>query len=301
MNLTYEEFKITLAAQVTNLVGEEVNVTVHKIQKNNGVLLDAISIMRTGVYAAPSIYLQDLYDHYEHGKNILELANRVIELSEERQMKGILPKDFFMDYHKIKDRICYRVINYEKNQQLLKTVPHRKVLDLAMVYYYLVEPEMLENASVLIRNVDLHRWGVDADEIKARAEVNTPKVEPWQLLSMDELINEVLDDENIRVKSDYFKNDPAPMFILTNKNRYFGAACMFYPQVLEQIADQIKNHFYILPSSIHECIITPVSGGLSQKTLSDMVKEINSTQLEEVDVLSDYAYFYNRDKKELIL
>lgn len=301
MNLTYEEFKITLAAQVTNLVGEEVNVTVHKIQKNNGVLLDAISIMRTGVYAAPSIYLQDLYDHYEHGKNILELANRVIELSEERQMKGILPKDFFMDYHKIKDRICYRVINYEKNQQLLKTVPHRKVLDLAMVYYYLVEPEMLENASVLIRNVDLHRWGVDADEIKARAEVNTPKVEPWQLLSMDELINEVLDDENIRVKSDYLKNDPAPMFILTNKNRYFGAACMFYPQVLEQIADQIKNHFYILPSSIHECIITPVSGGLSQKTLSDMVKEINSTQLEEVDVLSDYAYFYNRDKKELIL
>lgn len=299
--MTYDEFKITLAAQVTNLVGEEVNVNVHKIQKNNGILMDAISIMRTGVYAAPSIYLQDLYDHYEHGKNIMELAKKVIELSEERQIRGILPKDFFMDYHKIKDRICYRVINYEKNQQLLQTIPHRKVLDLAMVYYYLVEPELLENASVLIRNIDLHRWGVDADEIKARAEQNTPKVAPWHLMTMNELMEEIMDGENLHMTTEIFPEDPFTMFVLTNKEKYFGAACMFYPQVLEQIAEQIDNHFYILPSSVHECIITPVSGGFSQKTLSEMVKEINNTQVEEVDRLSDCAYFYNRDKKELVL
>lgn len=299
--MTYDEFKITLAAQVTNLVGEEVNVNVHKIQKNNGILMDAISIMRTGVYAAPSIYLQDLYDHYEHGKNIMELAKKVIELSEERQIRGILPKDFFMDYHKIKDRICYRVINYEKNQQLLQTIPHRKVLDLAMVYCYLVEPELLENASVLIRNIDLHRWGVDADEIKARAEQNTPKVAPWHLMTMNELMEEIMDGENLHMTTEIFPEDPFTMFVLTNKEKYFGAACMFYPQVLEQIAEQIDNHFYILPSSVHECIITPVSGGFSQKTLSEMVKEINNTQVEEVDRLSDCAYFYNRDKKELVL
>lgn len=299
--MTYDEFKITLAAQVTNLVGEEVNVNVHKIQKNNGILMDAISIMRTGVYAAPSIYLQDLYDHYEHGKNIMELAKKVIELSEERQIRGILPKDFFMDYHKIKDRICYRVINYEKNQKLLQTIPHRKVLDLAMVYYYLVEPELLENASVLIRNIDLHRWGVDADEIKARAEQNTPKVAPWHLMTMNELMEEIMDGENLHMTTEIFPEDPFTMFVLTNKEKYFGAACMFYPQVLEQIAEQIDNHFYILPSSVHECIITPVSGGFSQKTLSEMVKEINNTQVEEVDRLSDCAYFYNRDKKELVL
>lgn len=299
--MTYDEFKITLAAQVTNLVGEEVNVNVHKIQKNNGILMDAISIMRTGVYAAPSIYLQDLYDHYEHGKNIMELAKKVIELSEERQIRGILPKDFFMDYHKIKDRICYRVINYEKNQQLLQTIPHRKVLDLAMVYYYLVEPELLENASVLIRNIDLHRWGVDADEIKARAEQNTPKVAPWHLMTMNELMKEITDGDNLHITSEIFPEDPFTMFVLTNKEKYFGAACIFYPQVLEQIAEQIDNHFYILPSSVHECIITPVSGGFSQKTLSEMVKEINNTQVEEVDRLSDCAYFYNRDKKELVL
>lgn len=301
MNLTYEEFKITLAAQVTNLVGEEVNVNVHKVQKNNGVLLDAISIMRTGVYASPSIYLEELYDHYEHGKNIMDLAKKVVDLSEERQLKGVLPKDFFMDYHKIKDRICYRVINYEKNQQLLRIVPHRKVLDLALIYYYFVEPDLLENASVLIRNTDLHRWGIDADEIKSRAELNTPQLQPWQLLSMGELMEDIIGQENLQINSDIFQEDQVPMFVLTNKDKYFGASCMFYPQVLEQIADQIDNHFYILPSSIHECIITPVSEGFSQKSLSKMVDEVNKTQLEEVDVLSDNAYFYNRDKKELTL
>lgn len=301
MNLTYEEFKITLASQVTNLVGEEVNVTIHKVQKNNGILLDAISIMRTGVYTAPSIYLEDLYEHYERGKSILEIAKKVISLSEEGQLKGVLPKDFFMDYNKIKGRICYRVVNYEKNQQFLKTVPHKKVLDLAMIYYYSVEPELLKNASVLIRNIDLQRWGIEADEIKARAEVNTPCVNPWQLITMAELLEQIIEDRNLRVRFELPEDDPINMYIITNQDKYFGASCIFYPQVLEEIAERINNHFYILPSSVHECIIMPAQKGFSQESLSRMVTEINESQLDEVEVLSDQAYFYNSDKKELIL
>lgn len=299
--MTYEEFKITLTAQVTNMVGEEVNVNVRKIQKNNGVFLDAITIMPQGVFAAPSIYLQDLYENYKYGISVAEIAAEVISISEKRQMRRALPDDFFMDYQKVKERICYRVINYEKNRELLKTLPHRKVLDLAMVYYYRVDPELLENASVLIRNVDLQRWEIEEEKIRTQAELNTPRMEPWQLLSMDELMEEIMSQKNVTVKTEFFQNNPPSMFILTNKDKFYGASCILYPDVLERIAEQVHNHFYILPSSIHECIITPVSRGFSQKYLSKMVADINRTQLNEIEVLSDCAYFYNRDKKELVL
>ena len=43
-----------------------------------------------------------------------------------------------------------------------------------------------------------------------------------------------------------------PMQVLSNKERFFGAACMLYPNVLEQIAGDNKEGFFILPSSIHE-------------------------------------------------
>ena len=59
--MTFEEFKIALAAEVANMVGEEVNVTLHKVQKNNGVIMEAISVMEVGKHVSPTIYLDDLY------------------------------------------------------------------------------------------------------------------------------------------------------------------------------------------------------------------------------------------------
>lgn len=37
-----------------------------------------------------------------------------------------------------------------------------------------------------------------------------------------------------------------------NSSKIQGAACMFYPHVLEMIGEILKEDFYILPSSIHE-------------------------------------------------
>lgn len=295
MNLTYEEFKIALTTEVTNMVEQEVNVTLHKVQKNNGVVLDAISVLKPGVYVAPSIYICELYEHYKNGLLLSALAQKVLRLSEEGRLQGIIPPDFFMDYQKIKDRICYRVINYEKNKKLLETVPHKKVLDLAMIFFYSVEPEIVKNASVMIRNVDLQRWGIDAAEIFRRAKENTPRVQPWQLITISELLEQIIDGEELDFTVTYDDGDPIRMYILTNEEKYYGAGCIFYPHLLEKIAQRLENHFYILPSSVHECIIMPASGGFSKESLSALVTEINESQLEEVEVLSDRAYFYNRD------
>lgn len=297
--MTYEEFKIALTAEVVNLVGKEVSVTIHKVQKNNGVLLDAISIIWPETCISPSVYLEPLYEQFQNGDYLCELAHTAIQLAKENPLTGILPDDFFMSYEKVKRRVCYRLVNYEKNEEFLKEIPHDKVLDLAVIYYYSVEPEYLSNASVLIRNIDLQRWNVSAEEVREDAKRNTPYLFDWQLITIWDLMEQMLLDRGVELPSELKEDDSVTMYILTNKEKYFGAACILYPHVLETIAERLKSHFFILPSSIHECIIMPASGLFTQESLSKMITEINKSQVDEIEILSDQAYYYDRDMKKV--
>ena len=56
-----------------------------------------------------------------------------------------------------------------------------------------------------------------------------------------------------------------------------------------------------MPSSIHEVIILPVSMAPSWEELDLIVREMNQTQLDREDVLSDRVYFYCREKEKLML
>ena len=89
------------------------------------------------------------------------------------------------------------------------------------------------------------------------------------------------------------------LFVLTNPMRHFGASCLLYPGILEQIACQLGENFYLLPSSIHETMIVPEGQSPSLETLQEMVKEINETQMDVEEVLSDYVYYYNFQAKAL--
>ena len=63
------------------------------------------------------------------------------------------------------------------------------------------------------------------------------------------------------------------------------------PHPLKEI---LKKDYYILPSSVHEVIIVPYSEIYVCSKLDEMVREINSTQVEEEDVLSNHVYLYDR-------
>ena len=90
------------------------------------------------------------------------------------------------------------------------------------------------------------------------------------------------------------KKDYDQMYVLSNKFRNYGAACIAYPNVLEMIGQILKKDYYILPSSVHEVIIVPYSEIYVCSKLDEMVREINSTQVEEEDVLSNHVYLYDR-------
>ena len=88
-----------------------------------------------------------------------------------------------------------------------------------------------------------------------------------------------------------------PMRILSNRKRVQGAACILYPDVLEQLSAQAGGNLYILPSSIHEVILLADGGGEEPELLKEMIFDVNRTQVEPEEILSDSLYYYDRTNK----
>ena len=101
--------------------------------------------------------------------------------------------------------------------------------------------------------------------------LNTSRKLPYTIQGMEALIAE-LSGSQPRITGEEL------MYILTNEEKYYGAAVILYPHVLNHIAKVLKKNFYILPSSVHECILVPDQGQYSRIELKRMVKEVTAVR-----------------------
>ncbi len=83
------------------------------------------------------------------------------------------------------------------------------------------------------------------------------------------------------------------IYVLTNKNGMFGAAGMLFEEALKMAASKAGGDFYLIPSSIHECLIIPAREGEDWKTLKSILTQINYEIVAEEDILSYSIYKYN--------
>ena len=185
------------------------------------------------------------------------------------------------------------VVNYAMNRELLEDVPHRRFLDLAGILYCDVRNPAFSNAAVLIQNSIAEKWGVSADWLFETARRNMLLYEPAEIWPMGRMLADLrgIPDENTMPEF--------PLYVLTNKSRMFGAACMMYPDVFKNATLEIKGDFYVLPSSIHEVLLLPSDNVFDAEGLGRLVREINENQVEPYEVLSNNVYYYDSEKEEL--
>ena len=119
-------------------------------------------------------------------------------------------------------------------------------------------------------------------------------------MSIGQVIAGLSGDEEIGNMADECRDDEG-MYVLTNEEKYLGAVCVCYPGVLERIADTFGRSFFVLPSSIHECIIVPETGEDFEGDLQEIVREVNRLYVSEEEYLSDNVYYYDRKEKVLWL
>ena len=73
---------------------------------------------------------------------------------------------------------------------------------------------------------------------------------------------------------------------------------MLFAGEFSGLAQELGSDLYILPSSIHEILLLPVSAGKPEE-LAEIVKEVNRTQVQPEERLSDSVYLYDRKSGEI--
>jgi hypothetical protein len=210
---------------------------------------------------------------------------------------------YFLDFENVRDKLVYKLVNTEKNRELLEDVPHVEFLDLSIVFQCLVSSEENSTASILVHNAHSKLWEVSTMELYKAARDNTQKLMGYEVKSMDDIItemmlnNEVEDwgDDGMKVLS-----SGTPMYVLTNKTRIDGAACIVYPDLLDDFAYSIGSSFYVIPSSVHEVILVPAQGMDEAGELKRMIREVNDTQVKVEEILSYSLYYFDKDESKLL-
>lgn len=278
-----------LETELEKIMGKEVGIRVQKVRKNNGVIYTGLVLQNLDVNIAPTIYVDDFYEKYQEGEGIHTLAEQIVQVYEKGKPKDSVDMDFFVDFMKVKDRIAFRLVHKEKNKELLEDIPYIDFLDLAICFYYAFYNEELGDGMILIHNSHMEMWKTNKEELLSLAKKNTEKLFPPVLMSMEAIMQECFEVSFGELQ----------MYVLTNKQRCQGAASILFPKMLEEIARKIGGDFLILPSSVHEVIAIKAKEQEDVEMLHQMIAEVNGTQLSVEEVLAEYPYYYDSQKKEL--
>lgn len=304
------EFACTLKSGVAAIL-PDCTVRINHVRKNNGHVRTGLVIAKEGNELAPTIYIDGMYQLYQDGVSEAQLIQKVIDAYEEAYINDTTPiQNALSSFVNAKDRLFIKLINEEKNREMLQDIPHRMVQDLAIVYALHLKDEFDFSGTVTVTNTLLQMWGIDEETLYTQAMLNTPRVSPAILCPLLEMMESLLptaqflnvppmdiseyDFDGFTIKIDN-RND-MQLYIVTNKSKIFGAASLLLPHVMEKIGEFLGS-FYVLPSSIHEVLVIPASSAMETSELIGMVRQINETELLPEEVLSDNIYLYDKDEK----
>ncbi|WP_301955934.1 DUF5688 family protein [uncultured Eubacterium sp.] len=313
MNLNYEEFKEKIKDDIKDYMDEKYKncgVFIRKVNKTNcevdGLNFYNIPGLKN---ATPTIYVNNLYEEYERTGNYEEVVRGAAETMErgiESFNKEI--KAELLDTSRLKDNVFFTLINAEQNKELLKTVPHRKFEDLAIVYRWNIGSDSSGMYTNLVDSRLAKKEGLTENDLYNAARKNTKELLPVSVRNMNEIISEIifgeneLEDEMDKEFKKVMMETPNEhsMYVITNESKLYGAASILYEEPLHELAEKFGSDLYILPSSVHEVIAVSADMG-SPDDLAEMVYEINMEQVDIDDRLSNQVYCYDKDLRTLRL
>jgi hypothetical protein len=290
--MNYQEFIHTLSEQLEARLDSDTTLQLQRISKNNGVCYDAFLLVNAGVNLSPTIYIPPYYHQYLDGVGMDSIADDILATYRKNLPAHNFDTTLFTDYAKARRRIVMRLVSYERNREMLTSVPHKRFLDFAILFYCLLESSNRQQAGILIHNHHLSLWDVDSEDLYDAAVHNSPMLLEYKLDNLYDILRSVLSEAEFPDDG-----DSVPMYVLSNSHRTYGASVILYPGLLAKLADSFEKDLLILPSSVHEVLILPYSELPDIRYYSEMVSEVNKAQLADEEILSDHAYYYSRETR----
>lgn len=300
-------FQEELGKRLEKMLGTEARITFESMVHNNKSRKPAVIISRSGCDYAVNFNLENIYDYYCENPLSLDsmVSAMILDLENSDRIKWTEEK--IRDYELVKGKILMKLVNAGANREILALTPHIPYLDLAVTFY--LEIGSLQDSVMNLRiNEDvLATWGKDVAEVYAEALRNMGKesVSPQHMRDvMKKILSDMMGDcrneeadllNALLFETIAEEKDEDMLYLLTNQNNMLGACRMLDTGVLKNLAESLEKNLYLIPSSIHEILILPEQGKMGPEEIENMVREVNQTEVELEDRLSNAVYLFDRN------
>ncbi|MBP5160391.1 MAG: hypothetical protein ILP10_08885 [Lachnospiraceae bacterium] len=314
------EFCRLVEDEVKSILGKDVEIACGNMQKNNAVNHDAMLITEADSNVTQGIVMDEFYSDYLRGLVSVENVARTVASAYEnsRELKFDKLEDICSFDH-ARDKIVFKLINGGLNEKYLESVPHIRIFDLAITFVCLLSLDGATLSSMRITNDHAKGWNVTVKELFEAAEENTPRLLPYTLRTMSDVIREILckrlggseADSGLlealtAVEKDGEGEPFGCMYVLSNSFGVNGAASILCRGADENVRERIGRDYMILPSSIHELILIPEPEEADLPNMRNMVREVNDAEVPDEDILSydvyravDFMSEYERIRQDL--
>ena len=261
--MVYEMFQSKVADSLRSQLGSDYQLVLQKVPKNNGTILNGLSIMRKGAGVSPTIYLESYYERFQEGTSFNFIIQEILQIYQEHTAVTHLDFSILNDFSLLRDKVMYKLIHTASNRELLQDIPSIPYLDLSIVFYLFLEKNEYGQMTALIHNDHLESWNTCLEELYRLASANTPEFLPADLKPMSDVMKSIAQEQlGTDYREDFIDElmsspDASPLYVLTNSSGICGACALLYPDQLKNFADMLESDLVILPSSIHEVLLVP--------------------------------------------
>lgn len=297
--MNYEEFKKNITEDIKEYLPEEyrnAKISIASVSKI-GMTYDSLTVRPEGRNVSPAANLNAFYEDYVDGKDFDDILKDVAEVLQIKSPENLKDASWILNYEQAKERLFFRVSNAKYNRDVLETAPHKINNDLMITCHLAVDISDQGIASTIVNNDLLEHYGITEKQLFNDAEKSAPRVMPVKIDAMFNFLARTMPEWAVREIEQ--EPDSAPskqIFVVNSTIGVNGAAVLFYPGVLDQLAVKIGGDFIALPSSVHEFIVIPANDA-NFKALEEMVMDINLSSVDPKEQLSNYVYHYDAKEK----
>ena len=146
--------------------------------------------------------------------------------------------------------------------------------------------------SAKVTNQMMDEYGIDVATLHKDALVSSPKIMIPKYIPIETFLLGV--PENVA-----YREKDKQLIIVSNEHNTDGAASMFYPNLLNEIASKLDRDLYIIPSSTNEVLVLSDSPNLNHEHVKNTLHYVNNTIVDENQKLSDTIYHYSKEERVL--
>lgn len=267
-----------------------------KFTNKEGDRLNITFAEHDDAYEVYSVHVDEVYKAYHEGAKLNAIVNYISNDVLHAKNYNIYDKTkTLIDYDTAKSRLFVRLLNCDRNSDILKNVVHKTLGDIALTVCAIVDNrENLISTKILKSMVE--KWRKTETDIFNEALENTyratpPRIYKWEGVLCDESYagESFMNDEDVCDLDKSFSGN-----ILSTTRKTNGAVAVFLPGVAEKISELLDSDFYMLFTSIHEVMIHSTGSGVDLKDLKLVLQDTLREAIPSSDYLTEKIYKYNR-------